>query len=74
MYPNPTNNKFQFEVNNDWSGLTTVKVFDLSGRFVQLIERQNEKEFSFGEDLPPGVYLAVIEQEKMSKTIKLVKQ
>ena len=56
IYPNPTNGKFSVE---SPSRITSLKVFDLTGRFIRQLDSKNSQ-FDVS-DLPGGTYLLQIE-------------
>ena len=74
IYPNPSSYEFIFESQNAALEPVTIKVFDTSGKFVNEIVKNNEQQFTFGHDLPRGVYLVIISQGLESRTMKLMKE
>ncbi|HKX87044.1 MAG TPA: YDG domain-containing protein [Flavobacterium sp.] len=74
IYPNPSSYEFVFENQNAVLEPVIIKLFDTSGKFVKEIVKNNEQQFTFGYDLPRGVYLAIISQGLESKTMKLIKE
>ncbi|SCX05293.1 HYR domain-containing protein [Flavobacterium saliperosum] len=73
-YPNPSSNQFTFEIESKSSDTINISVFDIAGRLVKVIENHQDTTVTFGEELPRGVYLAVIEQGSNRKTIRIIKE
>jgi len=70
VYPNPSNSLFV--LTNDAGTSFTISVYDIAG---MLIEEQTSSasELTFGQNLPPGVYIVKYTQEKEIKTFRIVK-
>ncbi len=73
-YPNPSNNQFTFEIESESTESTDITVFDIAGRMVKQLRNRESDTVTFGEELPRGVYLAVIEQGSNRKTVRIVKE
>lgn len=72
-YPNPTNSKFGLLIKGGNNGKLAVSVSTIDGRIVYATIGKPAQQYSFGEDLPTGVYIAKVLQGKDLQTIKLVK-
>lgn len=70
IYPNPSNNTFLLR-GDFTNGETEMELFDANGRL--LIRKAVYEEFSFGDDLAPGIYVMTIRNEYSAQTVKLVK-
>ncbi|NGY38052.1 T9SS type A sorting domain-containing protein, partial [Flavobacterium sp. XN-5] len=73
-YPNPSKNQFNLKVEGGSKEKFEVQVFDLLGRSVKRMEKTNGETIQFGEDLPAGSYITVINQGIETKTIRLIKK
>jgi hypothetical protein len=73
-YPNPTNYQFTIEVEGGNAEKVEVDLFDMQGRSIKHIESTNNQSIIFGEDLPAGTYIAVVNQGANRKTLKLIKK
>ena len=75
IYPNPSASSFK--VNYFSSSNEDVKVtsYDLTGRMIQSLtvkyESINDQEI--GNDYTPGVYVVVLNQGKISKSVRVIK-
>jgi len=72
LYPNPTNAQVTLEHN--FSPGSTLDIMSLTGDLVRREMLNSEKVYLDVSDLPQGVYLAVIYDEKERFTVRLVKQ
>ncbi|RVT73461.1 T9SS type A sorting domain-containing protein [Flavobacterium sufflavum] len=73
-YPNPSNNQFTITLVGGSNEKVSVQVFDLLGKLIKVIEKNDGEPIVFGEELPLSVYVAIVTQGDNRKTIKLVKQ
>tara|TARA_R110000868_G_scaffold11389_3_gene55910 strand:- start:73247 stop:76888 length:3642 start_codon:yes stop_codon:yes gene_type:complete len=73
-YPNPSNNQFTLAIEGGSNEKVEVKVFDLLGRLVKVINKNDAQPTLFGEDLPAGSYITVINQGIETKTVRLIKK
>ncbi len=73
-YPNPSNNQFTIAVTGGSNEKVSVQVFDLLGKLIKVIEKNNGEPVVFGEELPMSIYIAVVTQGSNSKTVRLIKQ
>ncbi|WP_348812745.1 MBG domain-containing protein, partial [Flavobacterium maritimum] len=73
-YPNPSNQYFTLELEGASNEKVEVVVYDVLGRLVKHIEKNDAEPISFGEDFPNGVYIAITSQGVNRKTQRLIKQ
>ena len=73
-YPNPSNQYFTLELEGASNEKVEVVVYDVLGRLVKHIEKNDAQPISFGEDFPNGVYIAITSQGVNRKTQRLIKQ
>jgi hypothetical protein len=70
IYPNPSGSNFRLR--GDFSsGNTEIELYDANGRL--LLRRTVNSEFSFGDDLVPGIYIVSLRNPGFVQTIKLVR-
>lgn len=74
VYPNPTNHQFTFTVQSESNEAIDVVVYDVLGRMLKHIQKTDGKTIVLGEDLPAGVYIAVVNQGSYKKSINLIKK
>jgi hypothetical protein len=73
-YPNPSNYQFSLAVENGSNEKVEVLVYDMSAKLIKRIEKSNEKNILFGEDLPSGEYLVLVVQGANRKALNLIKE
>ena len=73
-YPNPSNQYFNIEMKGGSTEKVDIMVYDVLGKTIKHIESSDGQFIRFGEELPTGVYIAVINQGMNQKTIRLIKQ
>jgi PKD repeat protein/C-terminal processing protease CtpA/Prc len=74
VYPNPSNSTFNFRLETLSDELVAIQLFDLSGRLVQEYNSLPlDDVITIGEDLKPGMYMAVVTQGNYRKAVKLTK-
>ncbi|MDP1725778.1 MAG: SBBP repeat-containing protein [Bacteroidota bacterium] len=79
VYPNPSNNSFNFKLESMSEEPVSIKIYDISGRLVYSISNNNSKQIIvLGDELANGTYLAEVVQgdpitNGFRKTVKLVK-
>ena len=75
IYPNPSASSFK--VNYFSSSNEDVKVtsYDLTGRMIQslTVKYENINDQEIGSDYTPGVYVVVLNQGKISKSVRVIK-
>lgn len=74
IWPNPSTNSFNIEVQSSSNENISLSVFDISGRLISKLNTQSNQITSFGENLNNGNYLILVRQGNISNTIKVVKQ
>lgn len=72
-YPNPSTNQFTLEIEGDSTEIVAINVFDIAGRLIKEMNNIKESSVTFGESLPRGVYIAVVQQGSNQKTIRIIK-
>lgn len=74
VYPNPSNAAFNFRLSTDSRELVQIQIYDLSGRLIRGFNLLPPDEIiTIGEDLKPGMYVAVVTQGNERKMVKLSK-
>jgi hypothetical protein len=73
-YANPSNDQFKLVIEGGSNEKVEVKGFDLLGRLVKVINKNDAQPTLFGEDLPAGSYMTVINQGIETKTVRLIKK
>ncbi|HSD14986.1 MAG TPA: T9SS type A sorting domain-containing protein [Flavobacterium sp.] len=73
-HPNPSNNQFTFEIESESTDEININVLDISGRLIKEMVNIKEPNVTFGENLPRGVYIAIVQQGSNQKTIRIVKE
>jgi len=74
IWPNPSTNSFNLEVQSTSDEKVALNVFDINGHFIFTFNANSNQPTSFGKDLKAGTYLVLVRQGNNSKTIKVVKQ
>lgn len=69
-YPNPTQDMWNI---NAKQIITSVKLFDMSGKLIQNLQPNQVTVAIDASDLSSGVYFATVQTETATKTVKLVK-
>ncbi len=73
--PNPTKTEFHINtIGGDNTQSVVVRIFDISGRKINLCKANPDQTITVGSELIAGIYLAEITQGKNKKTVKLIKQ
>jgi hypothetical protein len=70
---NPSDNRFSLLVTGGNNEKIFVTVYDLSGKAVKQVEKNDHQLVVFGDDLKSGYYMAVVRQGNNSKTVRLIK-
>jgi hypothetical protein len=74
VYPNPSANAFRLSISDYKVQTFNLVITDLSGRTVATHSKVNAgKEFVFGENLAPGIYIAYVWINQQPVTVRLVK-
>lgn len=73
-YPNPAKSNISILLPDEIAGETTFNLFDIQGRLVLNKKSFNTMETLNINDLSKGIYLLLIENNKIQKTIKVIKE
>ncbi|MFE3849446.1 LamG-like jellyroll fold domain-containing protein [Flavobacterium sp. LB3P45] len=73
-YPNPTRHNFTLVVEGGSNEKIEVMLYNILGRTLKHIEKNDRQDIIFGEELPTGAYIVILKQGENQKTIKLLKQ
>ena len=73
-YPNPAKYQFTLVVEGGSTEKIDVMVYDVLGKTIKHIESSDNQPILFGDELPTGVYIAIINQGMNQKTVRLIKQ
>src|SRR5690606_27640000 len=72
--PNPSNNRFQLNIASINQEAVTIRITDISGRLVEVINRAATNSTIYvGEKLTPGMYFAEVSAGNEKQVIKLIK-
>jgi hypothetical protein len=72
--PNPSNNRFQLNIASINQEAVTIRITDISGRLVEVINRAaTNSTIHIGEKLKAGIYFAEIQAGNEREIIKLIK-
>jgi pseudouridine-5'-phosphate glycosidase len=74
IFPNPSTVLFTLKMDDVSVANTEVKILDVSGRTIEVLNTKGNKLVSFGSRLLPGVYFVQIKQNNKVITKKIVKQ
>jgi hypothetical protein len=74
IFPNPSTALFTLKMDDFSVANTGVKILDVSGRTIEVLNTKGNKLVSFGSRLLPGVYFVQIKQNNKVITKKIVKQ
>ena len=73
-YPNPSNYQFTLELEGGNADKIEIEVYDMQGRHIKHIESEYDLPIVFGEELPAGTYLTIVNQGSNRKALKLIKK
>ena len=73
VYPNPFRHDFTLEINSSPNDLTTISIFDLTGRQIET-HQAAVRSLQCGENLPAGIYLLEVISGENRKMVKLIKE
>ncbi len=73
VYPNPSSNYFNVQINSSNDSKLDVKVFDVQARLIKTISLKSNEISSIGNELTPGVYIIEFTQGKTHQSKKIVK-
>jgi len=74
IWPNPSDQYFNFEVESASDETVELYIHDNSGQLVSVLNVTDKNSYRFGDELLPGVYLATVRQGGYFTTIKVVKK
>jgi hypothetical protein len=82
VYPNPSENEFNFVIKNDFPESVTITIFDLTGRIIkQMKTRISGSEIitwdgktGNGSEAPAGLYIVQIHSMRNTGTVKIIKK
>ncbi|SEA66979.1 T9SS type A sorting domain-containing protein, partial [Bizionia paragorgiae] len=73
-YPNPSSSTFNLNVKTPSKGKIGIQVFDLYNKQLLNDEFNSQQEYKFGQQLPTGIYIVKIKQDKHLKIIRVIKK
>ena len=74
VFPNPSSQYFNLEIESASNEKIEVNLYDISGRFISKLNAVKNQTYKFGYNLRPGMYLLEVKQGRHRKTVKVVKQ
>jgi uncharacterized delta-60 repeat protein len=74
IFPNPSTALFTLKMDEISVANAEVKILDVSGRMIEVLNTKGNKLISFGSRFLPGVYFVQIKQNNKVITKKIVKQ
>jgi len=75
IWPNPSNNYFILRPSDNGNKQEVeLKIYNVNGQQVFMASGSSNKDYHFGENFTPGIYMAEFIQGNTKKTFKLVKQ
>lgn len=75
VYPNPSSSSFKLNYFSSSNEDVKVTSYDLTGKMVQSlnVKYDNINDQEIGNDYTPGVYVVVLNQGKISKSVRVIK-
>lgn len=74
VYPNPTDGMLILETSGIFTGTLTYQLYDLHGKLLRLEQFSGNKTTILMKELAPAVYfLKILDQDKVVKTFKIIK-
>jgi hypothetical protein len=73
-YPNPTQNYFNLKVSSSRNENVQIKVFDMAGKLLTVMNGSVGETYRFGERFTSGTYVVEVRQGDQRITTKVVKQ
>jgi hypothetical protein len=74
VYPNPSNNEFNFRIESNSTEEATVTIYDITGKMVLEIKgKQPHEVITVSGELSVGVYVAKVTQGSFNKSVKITK-
>lgn len=74
VWPNPSTNAFNLEVQSTSNENVGFSIFDFNGNMILNLNASTKQATAFGKDLNPGIYLVQVRQGNHFNTLKIVKQ
>lgn len=76
MYPNPSSDSFKFDYVSSSNEKINVTAYDITGKTVKSIavDYAEINEQTIGNDFTPGVYVIVLKQGDINKTVRVIKK
>lgn len=73
-YPNPTQNYFNLKVRSNKSDNVQIKVFDMAGKLLTVLNGSVGETYRFGERYTSGAYVVEVKQGEQRVTTRVIKQ
>ncbi len=73
VFPNPSNNNFKVEINNGYTDLVFIKIYNLQGVLIESDTKRDFKSISIGSKLSPGIYILQVQQDQIFVRKKIIK-
>ncbi len=73
-YPNPSNTEFTLVLAGNYNDKVSIIVTDMFGRKVFVAEGTSLKQYRFGKDLKPGIYIVQATQANNKQSLKVIKE
>jgi hypothetical protein len=73
-YPNPTQNYFNLKINSNSTDNVQIKVFDMAGKLLTVMNGSVGEIYRFGQQYTSGTYVVEVRQGDQRVTTKVVKQ
>jgi hypothetical protein len=76
VYPNPSSESFKFDYVSSSNEKVNVTAYDINGKTVKSIavDYAEINEQTIGNDFTPGVYVIVLKQGTINKTVRVIKK
>lgn len=76
VYPNPSSESFKFDYVSSSNEKVNVTAYDITGKTVKSIavDYAEINEQTIGNDFTPGVYVIVLKQGTINKTVRVIKK
>ena len=76
VYPNPSSDSFKFDYVSSSNEKVKVTAYDITGKTVKSIavDYAEINEQTIGNDFTPGVYVIVLKQGDINKTVRVIKK
>lgn len=75
LWPNPSNSDFTLRISDNNNNRTAhIRVLDITGKLVYEATGTVNKDYRFGQNFKPGIYMVQITLDNEKRIIKLIKQ